>query len=114
MASYGGPGRVKPAHRPADIGPNDDGTRLTIAWGDGVQASYAPRALRLACPCAGCIDEMTGRPILDAQSVPGDVHPSRIDYVGRYALRFMWSDGHSTGIYPFDYLRSLWDMGRAG
>jgi DUF971 family protein len=105
---------MNPAHQPGDIGPNADGTRLTIAWADDAQASYAPRALRLACPCAGCVDEMTGLPILDPDAVSGDVHPTRIDYVGRYALRFLWSDGHSTGIYPFDYLRSLWDTGRAG
>ena len=105
---------MNPAHQPGEIGPNADGTRLTITWADDAVASYAPRALRLACPCAGCIDEMSGRPILDPSSVAGDVHPTRIDYVGRYALRFMWSDGHSTGIYPFDYLRSLWDSGRAG
>lgn len=99
---------------PLEIGPNADATRLDISWGDGVVASYAPRALRLACPCAGCIDEMTGRAILDPATVSHDVHPTSIDYVGRYALRFVWSDGHSTGIYPFDYLRNLWDTERAG
>ncbi len=99
---------------PVDIAPNADGTRLLIAWGDDEISTYTPLALRLACPCATCIEEMTGRPLLDPASVPADVHPTRIDYVGRYALRFVWSDGHSTGIYPFEYLRSLWDTDRAG
>nr|NIO07374.1 DUF971 domain-containing protein [Deltaproteobacteria bacterium] len=27
--------------------------------------------------------------------------------VGNYAVEFRWQDGHSTGIYTFDYLRSL-------
>jgi DUF971 family protein len=27
--------------------------------------------------------------------------------VGRYAIRFHWSDGHSTGIYTFEQLREL-------
>ena len=105
---------MNPAHSPEEIGPDADGTRLVISWADEERSTYAPRALRLACPCAGCIDEMTGRAILDPAAVGADVHPTKIDYVGRYALRFHWSDGHSTGIYPFDYLRSLWDTGRAG
>ena len=27
--------------------------------------------------------------------------------VGRYALQPYWRDGHSTGIYTYDYLRDL-------
>ena len=105
---------MKLESQPDEIGPNEDGTRLQIRWRDGAESSYAPRSLRLACPCAGCVEEMTGRPLLDPSSVAADVHPRAIDYVGRYALRFQWSDGHSTGIYPFDYLRRLSDEGRAG
>jgi len=92
---------------PAHVGPNEDGTALVIEWKDGHVSEYAPRALRLACPCAGCVDEMTGRRTLDPGSVNAGVHPLQIGYVGRYALGFQWSDGHSTGIYPFEYLRRL-------
>lgn len=105
---------MKPEATPRDIAPTADGTRLRIEWRDGVESTYAPRALRLACPCAGCIDEMTGRPLLRPATVPEGVHPRSIEYVGRYALRFVWSDGHSTGIYPYEFLRRLWDEGRAG
>ncbi|MDX1748266.1 MAG: DUF971 domain-containing protein, partial [Halobacteriales archaeon] len=59
------------------------------------------------CPCAGCVDEMTGRRILTEGMVPERVYPLEIQYVGRYALRFVWSDGHRTGIYPYEYLRKL-------
>ena len=41
------------------------------------------------------------------------VYPTAIHYVGRYALQFVWSDGHSTGIYPFEYLRKKWDADQA-
>jgi ATP-binding protein involved in chromosome partitioning len=105
---------MNPAHLPDDVAPNADGTRLVIRWRDGVETSYAPRALRLACPCAGCVEEMTGRPLLVPETVASDVHPRSIEYVGRYALRFVWSDGHSTGIYPFEFLRRLADEGRGG
>ncbi len=95
------------ATRPESIGPNDDGTELVIRWQDGHRSSFPPRLLRIACPCAGCVDEMTGRRILEPGSVPPDIHPRTIEYVGRYAIQFEWSDGHSTGIFPFEYLRSL-------
>lgn len=39
--------------------------------------------------------------------IPSDVIPEAIHPVGRYALQFIWSDGHRTGIYPFEYLRRI-------
>lgn len=90
-----------------EIGPTEDGTRLRIVWQDGVVTEYAPRDLRLKCPCAACVDEMTGERMLVPDMVDPGVYPTEIQYVGRYALQFLWSDGHSTGIYPFEYLRRL-------
>lgn len=95
--------------RPEDIGPDETGARLRIAWADGEVSLHEPRDLRLRCPCAGCVDEMTGQRVLRPADVPEGVHPTAIHYVGRYALQFIWSDGHSTGIYPFEYLRRLWE-----
>lgn len=92
---------------PAEIAPTEDEARLRIRWQDDHISEFEPRYLRLRCPCAGCVEEMTGRPILDPASVPAEVYPLSIHYVGRYALRFQWSDGHSTGIYPFDQLRRI-------
>ena len=92
---------------PAEVAPTEDGAQLRIRWRDGHVSEYTPRYLRLSCPCAGCVEEMTGRPLLNPDFVPADVHPRSIEYVGRYALRFDWSDGHDTGIYPFRYLREL-------
>ncbi|MDT8369394.1 MAG: DUF971 domain-containing protein [Longimicrobiales bacterium] len=90
---------------PDEVRPNADGTRLHIRWQDGAVSEFAPRPLRLRCPCAGCVDERTGERILVPEMVSPDVYPTAIHRVGRYALRFVWSDGHSTGIYPFEYLR---------
>jgi ATP-binding protein involved in chromosome partitioning len=92
---------------PRHVGPSEDEQRLVIDWGDGHHSEYWPRDLRLACPCAGCVDEMTGQPILDPRTVPFDVYPAAIRWVGRYALGFEWSDGHDTGIYTFERLRDL-------
>lgn len=67
---------------------------------------YPARELRLACPCAGCREEMSGRRLLDPDRVPPDVRPEAISLVGAYALRIRWSDGHDTGIYTFERLRA--------
>ncbi len=80
---------------------------VLIKWADGHESTYLARDLRLACPCAGCVEEMTGQKLLDEASVPADVHPTGIDVVGRYAIQIRWSDGHSTGIYRFELLREL-------
>lgn len=93
--------------RPDTVGPTEDGTRLRIVWRDGHVSEYEPRALRLACPCAGCVDEFTGKPLLDPDTVPNGIVPVRIEYVGRYALKLTWPDGHDTGMHTWGLLRSL-------
>jgi ATP-binding protein involved in chromosome partitioning len=89
---------------PYAITRQDDG--LLIEWDQaGHQAFYPARELRLACPCAACVEEMTGRPLLDPATVRADVRPSSVALVGGYGLRIQWSDGHGTGIYTFERLR---------
>ncbi len=100
-----------PKLTPAEVGPTEDGARLRIVWEDGAVHEHEPRSLRIACPCAGCVDELTGAALLLPERVPQDVYPLEIRYVGRYALTFVWSDGHRTGIYPWDLLRRLGESG---
>ena len=80
---------------------------LKIIWPDGQEHIYPSRELRLACPCAGCVDEMTGQIRIVPTHIPEDVHPMKIDVVGRYAITIQWSDGHHTGIYTFERLRKM-------
>jgi DUF971 family protein len=98
---------MKPEFQPTEIAPTEDATQLRIRWADGHLSEFRPRYLRLQCRCAGCVNEFTGRPILQPEHVPADVYPLKIEHVGRYALRFDWSDGHRTGIYSFELLRRL-------
>ncbi|MGH7560200.1 MAG: DUF971 domain-containing protein [Gemmatimonadales bacterium] len=89
---------------PRGIVRRDDG--LLVDWdGAGHRALFPARDLRLACPCAECVEEMSGRPLLDPARVPLDIRPAGIDLVGGYGIRVRWSDGHSTGIYTFERLR---------
>ena len=86
----------------------DDGETIEIEWDDlGHVGDYPARALRLACRCASCQEEMTGLPILDPKTVNADVRALDLKLVGAYAVHFSWSDGHTTGIYPWEYLLSI-------
>ncbi len=80
---------------------------LGIDWSDGHQGRYPIRELRLHCPCAACTDEWTGELKLQPDDVPLLMMMQDVEPVGRYALRFTFSDGHDTGIYSFSFLRKL-------
>ncbi|MGB7213014.1 MAG: DUF971 domain-containing protein [Gemmatimonadales bacterium] len=88
---------------PYAITRQDDG--IVIEWGPGrPPVMYPARALRLACPCAECVDEMSGRALLDPGRVSGEMRPVKLQLIGNYGLKIWWSDGHHTGIYTFDAL----------
>lgn len=80
---------------------------IRIVWPGGPQLSLPARVLRSACPCAECVEEGTGRKILDPATVPEDIRPIEIGAVGHYAVQIRWSDGHSTGIYSWETLRRV-------
>jgi DUF971 family protein len=79
---------------------------ITVKWQDGHQSLYPARFLRLNCPCAACVDEVTGARRHSAVA-SDNVKPLGIQLVGNYAISIQWSDAHSTGIYAFDKLRKL-------
>jgi ATP-binding protein involved in chromosome partitioning len=81
-------------------------SKITLKWPDGHETVYSARDLRLACRCAGCVEETSGRPLLDPKQVPDNVRAKGIELVGQYAMSIEWSDGHSTGIYNFRDLRA--------
>jgi DUF971 family protein len=80
---------------------------IGIVWSDGQESYIDAHTLRCACSCATCVDEVTGKKILIDTKVPKDIRAVEIHPVGRYAISILWSDGHDTGIYPFDRLRQL-------
>ena len=94
-----------PIPRPRAITRQDEGLRLE--WEEpGHEWLYPARLLRLGCPCAACVDEFSGRALLDPAAVPPDVRPVTVSLVGSYGIRVGWSDGHATGIYTFEQLRA--------
>jgi DUF971 family protein len=75
---------------------------VRITWSDGHVSDYPFAYLRGWCPCAGCQGHGGEKRFVHGNSDLQSIAP-----VGRYALSFMWGDGHETGIYAYTYLRQL-------
>ena len=92
---------------PRDVRALRQKRRIELTWADDAIRRHSFFQLRCACPCAACVDENTGRRILDPATVPADVAITSMQLVGNYALKIVWSDGHSNGLYTWDQLRAL-------
>jgi len=95
--------------KPLDIQPI--GAELAIRWEDGSESFILLKKLRQHCPCASCKGEV---------DIMGNVYknPERplastafqlrtLSRVGTYAVQPTWADGHSSGLFSFDYLKKL-------
>ena len=84
-------------------------TELVIEWNDGPRSILPHQLLRGLCPCAVCqghsgaVKWVTSTE--EASRFAFEIKDLKI--VGNYAISLEWADGHSTGIYPFVYLRKL-------
>ena len=95
-------------HAPANV--QIIGQEVAIVWDDGVESYFPFEKLRAASPSASNQGERDifghryggdGRGHFPGVEVLGWVQ------IGDYALCFIFSDGHRTGLYSFDYLRKL-------
>ena len=92
-----------------------EGTGMEITWRDGHQSHWTFAWLRQACPCATCHEEREadgrepGEPKAAAAALlpmfKPAARPDTVQQVGRYAISFGWNDGHTSGIYSWDFLR---------
>ena len=99
-----------------------NGAGVDIGWADGHGSHFDFAYLRDHCPCATCNDEREKKESL-AESSPGFVSSPALPMfkpkpkaqsaqaVGQYAIQISFSDGHSTGIYSYDLLRSICPCG---
>jgi DUF971 family protein len=98
-----------------------EGKGVEIDWVDGHRSAWSFAWLREACPCATCVEErkLEGRNAGQPKAKPAAVlpmytppaKPASAHAVGRYAIQFNWQDGHSGGIYSWDYLRRACQCG---
>jgi len=82
---------------------------MTIEWEGGHVSKYTGEQLRWACPCAECRGEGGGAGRLSRiDKLPDDdLRVVDVTLVGQYALQIRFDSGHATGLYTFNYLRSL-------
>ncbi len=95
--------------KPVDI--QQIGIEIAIKWDDGSESFISLEKLRRHCPCAGCQGE---RDIMgnlykgpDEPLTAKSFQIARFVNVGGYAIQPVWADGHSTGLFSFDYLRNV-------
>lgn len=91
------------------------GQGMDINWADGHRSHYEFGYLRDHCPCAVCNEER-GRKPNPPQGGALPLYKERVTAraaspVGHYAVEFSFSDGHTTGIYSFPYLREICPCG---
>lgn len=99
---------------PVPVALSQEGTdRLIIEWSDGHRSTYAWKHLRDQCPCASCRDDRDKPPdplhILSAKDLAPrpPLAPMAMTPMGHYAYKITWNDGHDTGIYTLENLRTL-------
>ena len=85
---------------------------MSILWKDQTRQELRLDDLRRLCPCAVCAGTRMAQDAdalhmisSDAQNASSGV--AGIVPVGRYAIQIRWDDGHDTGIYTYEFLRSL-------
>jgi len=94
------------------------GAGVDITWADGHVSHFDFVYLRDHCPCATCNDERDKKASLEgtapafaaSHALPMFKPKPRAQSaqaVGQYAIQLFFSDGHSTGIYSYEQLRSI-------
>jgi DUF971 family protein len=93
------------APRPTDITLHQQSGMLDIQFDDGSRFSMPVEYLRVYSPSAEVRGHGPGQEVL--QVGKRNVSVKAIEPVGMYAVKLVFSDGHDTGIYSWDYLREL-------
>jgi len=83
------------------------GREITVRWDDAHVSVFSIKFLRSECTCANCVSEVTGLRILDPRTVSEDLTVLNAEHVGRYGVKFTFSDRHENGIYTWERLRAL-------
>ena len=91
---------------PTELRFSKSGRALTVAFDDGAKFTLPYKTLRLESPSAEVQGHGSG-PKPPPPLVSDDLQVEKADPVGRYAVRIFFSDGHSSGLFTWAYLREL-------
>jgi len=90
---------------PEEIRLREGGSTLFIRFDNGEEFSYSAEYLRVESPSAEVKGHGPGQEVL--VSGKADVKIVRAEPVGNYAIRIVFNDLHSTGLYTWAYLVKL-------
>jgi ATP-binding protein involved in chromosome partitioning len=82
-------------------------SKVTLRWPDGCEVALPARELRLRCRCAQCVDEGSGRPLVEPAKISPQIRAKRIELVGQYGMTIEWSESPCANIYNFQDLKRL-------
>jgi DUF971 family protein len=102
--SYNG-GMNRRTPRPTELNLHQVSRVLDVAFDDGARFSLPCEYLRVFSPSAEVRGHGPGQEVL--QVGKKDVGISAIEPVGMYAVKLVFTDGHDTGIYSWEYLYDL-------
>ena len=98
-------GLSKDDPNPTEIKLHQKSRVLEIAFSDGKRFKLTCEFLRVFSPSAEVRGHGPGQEVL--QVGKKDVEIRELEPVGAYAVRPVFSDGHGTGIYSWDYFYTL-------
>ena len=91
--------------RPTEINLHQQSRVMDITFDDGRQFIMSCEYLRVFSPSAEVRGHGPGQEVL--QTGKREVNIAAIEPVGMYAVKFVFTDGHDTGIYSWEYLHDL-------
>src|SRR2546423_1969643 len=107
---------IDPRKKPTNVQVHvSSGAGVDITWADAHSSHYDFAYLREECPCATCNDEREKKRAFASGSSPAGALPmfkpkpraQAATKVGNYAIQITFNDGHATGIFSYDHLRSI-------
>ncbi len=99
---------------PEEISVSRAKREVHVRWQDGHESVFGFDMLRKECPCALCNDQRSKQSMSNGLSLTvlsgpllksGEIQVAEVKPIGRYAINFVWSDGHDSGIYSYTFLR---------
>jgi len=99
------PGLDKSTPIPTEITLHQKSRVLEIIFADGKQFKLPYEFLRVYSPSAAVRGHGPGQEVL--QIGKQNIEITQLEPVGTYAVQPVFSDGHDTGIYSWDYLYDL-------
>ena len=92
---------------PLDVQARRDERLMVLVWPDGRTDRLPFQIVRGNCPCAVCVSEDTGERRVGPAQISPEIAPAAMNLSGNYALKIRWTDGHDTGLFSWELLRSL-------